>query len=121
MKDIAVRKDEGGLRGRAATAERAPSCNWKPVLVSTWWGKETSFMKHRHRKAINARGLSIGPSGEPSPWWVTPWQFSVSAVVMVYVTYSTGSVTDGILAVSAVAAAAHGMPRRGSSQPPMIA
>jgi hypothetical protein len=78
-------------------------------------------MKHRARKRGNDQGHACNPSGRDFPWSEGTLRFSVASGVVVSVTLVTGSVGDGILAVSAVAAAAHGLPRRGDPEPPMLA
>jgi hypothetical protein len=69
-------------------------------------------MKHRTRSASNDEG----PSDDLLGRWESPWEavarFALGAAVIVSVTLCTGSVEEGVIAVSAVAAAARIGPRR---------
>jgi hypothetical protein len=70
-------------------------------------------MEHRARSGGNDRGPGDDPPGRCLPRWDAVAQLGLCAVVAVSVTWVTGSVQDGHLAVSAVAGAAQVMPRRG--------
>ena len=78
-------------------------------------------MKHRRPRGSNNRGNGGSPSGAGSPWWDATLRMHLHAAVLVSVTWTTGSVGDGILAASALEAAAQGLLRRGGPQPPMLA
>ncbi len=68
-------------------------------------------MKHRRPSLGNDQDSEGDPLEGQRPRWDAPLRFSIAAGVVVSVTVSTGSVADGILAVTAVAAASHGIPR----------
>ncbi len=68
-------------------------------------------MKHRRPSLGNDRCARNDSADSQTPRWDRPFRFSVGAAVVVSVTLTTGSVADGILAVTAVAAAAHGLPQ----------
>ncbi len=68
-------------------------------------------MKHRRPSLGNDRCAESDSAEAQMPKWDRPLRFSVAAAVVVSVTVTTGSVADGILAVTGVAAAAHGIPR----------
>lgn len=73
-------------------------------------------MKHRCRGAGNDREPDGDPLGRGLPGWDAVAQLGLCAAVTVSVTWLTGSVQDGLLAVSAVAGAAQVLPRRGLEQ-----
>ena len=68
-------------------------------------------MKHRRPSLGNDQGPDGDPAEGQTPRWHAPFRFGVGAIVVVSVTYTTGSVADGVLAVSSVAAAAYGVSR----------
>lgn len=68
-------------------------------------------MKHRRPSLGNDQGPDDDPPGGQTPRWDAPLRYTLASCVVVSVTFVTGSVTDGMWAVSVVAAAAHGIPR----------
>ena len=59
-----------------------------------------------------------GSGGDRPPGWVEVCEFVVGAVVVVVLTLRTGSVQEGVLAVTAVATATRALPRWGGSAGP---
>jgi hypothetical protein len=73
-------------------------------------------MKHRARTGGNDQGGGGDPSEGHIRWCECPLRTGLYACVVVSVTYATGSVQDGLLAVSAVAGAAQVIPRRADAR-----